>query len=91
MVREKAFPDGFTGIPEQRQYGYLHWFNASTSTVDKDYTADIARVFPGAHQLGFEFIGTYGELRADTPTADRNYRAQVAWAKNPTLKYDDFE
>ena len=51
---------------------------------------DIARVFPAAHALGFEFIGTYGEVRADTPTADRNYRAQVAWAKNPALCLDDF-
>lgn len=85
MIREKAFPDGYSDIRPHRQYGYLHWFNASTNTVDKDYTADIARVFRGAHQLGFEFIGTYGELRADTPIADRNYRAQVAWAKNPAF------
>ncbi len=90
MVREKAFSDGFFGAPAHRQYGYLHWFNISTMTQDKDYVPDIARVFPAAHALGFEFIGTYGEVRADTPTADRNYRAQVAWAKNPALCLDDF-
>lgn len=91
MVRQPEFPDGYGVVPAHRQYGYLHWFNASTKTVDKDYTADIARVFPGAHKLGYEFIGTYGELRADTALADRNYRAQAAWAKNPNLKYDQFE
>ena len=91
MVRQPAFPDGYVNVPTHRQYGYLHWFNASTKTTDKDYTTDIARVFPGAHKLGFEFIGTYGELRADTAVADRNYRAQAAWAKNPALVYDDFE
>ncbi len=91
MVRQPEFPDGYGDVPLHRQYGYLHWFNASTKTMDKDYTADIARVFPGAHKLGYEFIGTYGELRADTVLADRNYRAQVVWAKNPSLKCDDFE
>ncbi|MCK5861650.1 MAG: hypothetical protein KAH38_04135 [Candidatus Hydrogenedentes bacterium] len=91
MQRDEAFPDGFGDIPAHRQYGYLHWFNASTNTIAKDYTMDIARVFPAAQQLGFEFIGTYGELRANTPIADRNYRAQAAWAKNPALQYKDFE
>ncbi len=90
MVHEKAFPDGFSGAPAHRQYGYLHWFNISTKTEDRDYVAEIARVFPAAHALDFEFIGTYGEIRADTPTADRNYRAQVAWAQNPALCFDDF-
>lgn len=90
MVREKEFPHGFAGMAPHRQYGYLHWFNASTNTQDKDYTRDIARVFQGAHRLGFEFLGTYGELRADTATADRNYRAQVAWARHPGLDYESF-
>lgn len=91
MVRQAGFPDGYNDVPPHRQYGYLHWFNASTKTADKDYTADVARVFNGAHKLGFEFIGTYGELRADTVLADRNYRAQAAWAKNPDLNYNSFE
>lgn len=90
MVRQSAFPEGYASVPTHRQYGYLHWFNASTKTKDKEYTKDIARVFPGAYKFGFEFIGTYGELRADTLVADRNYRAQVAWAANPTLNYEDF-
>lgn len=90
MAREKAFPDGYSGAPAHRQYGYLHWFNLSTKTQDKDYVPDIARVFLAAHALGFEFIGTYGEIRANTTTADRNYRAQAAWVKNPALRLDDF-
>ena len=90
MARDKRFPDEFSGMAPHRQYGYLHWFNASTNTQDKDFTRDIARVFSGAHHLGFEFIGTYGELRTDTPVADCNYRAQVAWARDPTLDYDSF-
>ncbi len=90
MCREKAYPDGFPLLPSHRQYGYLHWFNASTHTEEKDYVSDIARVFQGAHKLGFEFVGTYGELRANTPIAERNYRAQAAWAKNPALPFADF-
>ncbi|MCC6486413.1 MAG: hypothetical protein IT364_02855 [Candidatus Hydrogenedentes bacterium] len=91
MVRHPGFPDAFAGAPKHRRYGYLHWFNASTKTVEKDYVADIARVFPGLHQLGFEFVGTYGELSAiNNPVADANYRAQVAWAKNPELNIEDF-
>jgi len=91
MVRRPEFPQGFTGAPNHRRYGYLHWFNASTNTTDKDYVADIARVFPGLHALDFEFAGTYGELSAITnPVADRNYRAQAAWAKNPNLTLQEF-
>jgi hypothetical protein len=91
MVRQPGFPDVFTGAPPHRKYGYLHWFNPSTNTMTKDYVADIARVFPGAAKLGFEFIGTYGEVGAqDNPIADGNYRAQVAWAQNPALALGDF-
>jgi len=81
MVREKDFDAASQALPEHRQYGYLHWFNASTKTMDKDYTADIARVFPVAYALGFEFIGTYGELSGSTAVADRNYCAQVTWSR----------
>lgn len=82
MVRRPEFPDGFAGVPPHRRYGYLHWFNASTGTTDKDYTAEIARIFPGVHRLGFEFIGPYGEISArGNDLADRNYRAVVEWAR----------
>lgn len=92
MIRRPEFPKGFLGAPEHRKYGYLHWFNASTNSMGKDYVDDIAKVFPGVHQLGFEFVGTYGELSAAaSPLADRNYRAQVAWARNPDLRRDTFE
>lgn len=91
MVREEGFPDAFMGAPKHRRYGYLHWFNLSTKTADKDYVADIARVFRAIHQLEFEFVGTYGELSAvNNVVADRNYRAQVAWAKEPELSVEDF-
>lgn len=91
MVRQPGFPHAFDGAPPHRRYGYLHWFNPSTNTITRDYVADIARVFPGAAQLDFEFIGTYGEVGvANSPVADRNYRAQVAWARNPTLAVGDF-
>ena len=91
MVRQDAFPQGFLGAPEHRKYGYLHWFNPSTDTTEKDYVPEIARVFPGLHRLGFEFAGTYGEISARAnPLADRNYRAQVAWARNPELTLDAF-
>ncbi len=73
------------------KYSYLHRFNASTNTLEKDYVANIARVFPGLHELDFEFAGTYGELFAiNNPLADRNYRAQAAWAKNPNLTLQEF-
>ncbi len=92
MIRQKEFPDGFSGAPDHRKYGYLHWFNASTNTADKDFVPDIARVFPGLHKLGFAFAGTYGELSAqNNPLADRNYRAQVAWANEAGLSLNDFE
>ena len=82
MVRRAEFPDGFKGAPPHRQYGYLHWFNLSTGTQNKDYTDGIARVFPGLHTLGFEFAGTYGEITAlNNPVGDSNYRAQAEWAK----------
>ncbi|MFP4499718.1 MAG: hypothetical protein ACLFTT_01855 [Candidatus Hydrogenedentota bacterium] len=82
MVTRPAFPKEFMGAPSHRQYGYLHWFNASTGTMEKDYTAEIARVFPGLQKLGFDFAGTYGEVSAvDNPLADANYRAQVAAAE----------
>ncbi len=91
MVNQPEFPGGFTGAPQHRQYGYLHWFNPSTMSMDKDYVSEIARVFPGAHKLNFEFIGTYGEVSSiENPLADRNYRAQVAWARNPELTIEDF-
>lgn len=91
MVRRPEFPQGFAGAPDHRRYGYLHWFNASTKTMDKDYVPEIARVFPGLHDLDFEFAGTYGEISAiNNPVADRNYRAQVAWAKDPNLTCQEF-
>lgn len=91
MVRKTDFPMCFEGAPDHRKYGYLHWFNISTATVDKDYVSEIARVFPGLHHLGFDFVGTYGELSArNNPVADHNYRAQVAWANNPNLALSDF-
>ncbi|MCX5759327.1 MAG: twin-arginine translocation signal domain-containing protein, partial [Candidatus Hydrogenedentes bacterium] len=91
MVRRLDFPQGFEGAPAHRKYGYLHWFNASTQTTQTDYVHEVARVFPGLHQLGFEFTGTYGEISArDNPLADRNYRAQVAWARDPLFKLSDF-
>lgn len=92
MVRKADFPMCFEGAPEHREYGYLHWFNISTKTTGKDYVPEIARVFPGLHHLRFDFVGTYGELSArNNALADRNYRAQVAWAKNPDLTLADFQ
>jgi hypothetical protein len=91
-VRKPDFAQRYQGTPKHRTYGYLHWFNSSTNTMDKDYVAEIARVFPGAHKLDFEFIGTYGEVSAvNNPLADRNYRAQVAWAGNPGLQRSEFD
>ncbi|MEA3341681.1 MAG: family 20 glycosylhydrolase, partial [Chloroflexota bacterium] len=91
-VRKPDFAQRYQGAPKHRTYGYLHWFNSSTKTMDKDYVAEIARVFPGAHKLGFEFIGTYGEVSAvNNSLADRNYRAQVAWARNPGLQRAEFD
>ncbi|MCA9412942.1 MAG: hypothetical protein KC944_17135 [Candidatus Omnitrophica bacterium] len=91
MVRDKDWVDRFAGVRPHRMYGYLHWFNSSTGTQDQDFVEEIARVYPGLHQLGFEYVGTYGEISAiDNPLADRNYRAQVAWAKNPSLSQKDF-
>lgn len=91
-VRRADFPDAFAGMPPHRMYGYLHWFNSSTKTMEKDYVADIARLYPAAARLGFEFIGTYGEVSPKThPVADRNYRAQAAWAKDPSLSLDAFQ
>jgi hypothetical protein len=82
MVNRPEFPDKFAGAPNHRKYGYLHWFNVSTRTAGRDYTADIARVFAGCRKLGFEFIGTYGEVSAvNNPVADANYRAQVDCAR----------
>ncbi len=81
MVTRPGFPEEFMGAPAHRRYGYLHWFNASTGTMEKDYTAEIARVFPGLQKLGFDFVGTYGEVSAiNNPVAEANYRAQVAVA-----------
>ena len=91
MVRRAGFPDAFAGAPPHRMYGYVHWFNPSTKTVARDYVPDIARVFPGLRKIGFEFAGTYGEVSAlGNPLADRNYRAQAAWAENATLNIEDF-
>lgn len=91
MVRRPGFPEEFEGASAHRKYGYLHWFNSSTETRDKDYVSDIARVFPGLHRLGFEFAGTYGELTASSAVADRNYRAQAAWSVKPDLALSDFQ
>jgi hypothetical protein len=90
-VRMKDFATRFKDVPRHRQYGYLHWFNSSTKTMQTDYVPEIARTWPLLHRLGFEFLGTYGEVSAlNNPLADRNYRAQVAWARNPALSLDDF-
>lgn len=90
-VKRPEYPDGFRGAPDHRRYGLLHWFNSSTRSMDKDYVPEIAKAFAGAHTLGFEYIGTYGEVSAkENAVADRNYRAQVAWALNPRLRTVDF-
>jgi len=89
-VRLPGFPEDFTSMPDHRKYAYLHWFNASTKTMDKDYVPEIARVFPGLAKLDFDFAGTYGEVSGNNSLADRNYRAQVAWAKDPGLTLDQF-
>lgn len=83
MVREQGYAKEYHALPPHRQYGYLHWFNASTQTIDKDYTEEVARVFPFAYNLGFEFIGSYGELSGQNRIADHNYRAQAIWSKGP--------
>ncbi len=91
MVRRDGFPQEFAGTPEHRRYGYLHWFNSSTGTADQDFVPEIARVLPGLHELGFEFAGTYGEISAmNDPVADANYRAQVAWARDPGMTLERF-
>lgn len=91
MVKPADFATRCTGAPAHRRYGCLHWFNSSTRSMQRDYVPEIARVWPGVHQLGFDYIGTYGEVRADRgDRADRNYRAQVAWAENPGLSLADF-
>ena len=81
MVRDPGFPTRFRKVPSHRMYGYLHWFNASTGTSERDFSGDIARIFPSLHSLGFDFAGTYGEISAlGNPIADRNYRSQVEWS-----------
>lgn len=81
MVRQKDFPEAYLDVPPHRQYGYLHWFNPSTKTMEKDYTEPIAELFPALKRVGFEFVGTYGEVGVKGSTvADANYRAQVAHA-----------
>ena len=38
----------------------------------------------GLGRLGFEFGGTYGEISPQmSPVADKNYRAQTEWARDP--------
>ncbi len=84
MVRRPEFPAGFAGVPPHRRYGYLHCFNHSTHSADRDFTADIARVFPAVRNLGFEFIGTYGEVGSTgNDLADRNYRGMLRWSCHP--------
>ena len=91
MVRRPGFPQEFMGAPGHRKYGYLHWLSAATGDTTRDCVADVARVFPGLHQLDFEFVGTYGELSTiNNPAMDRNYRAQVAWAKDSGLALSAF-
>lgn len=91
MVRFPGFPQEFMGAPNHRKYGYLHWISSATKDTGKDYVVNIASVFQGLHKLDFEFVGTYGELSArNNPVIDRNYRAQVAWAKDAELKLQDF-
>ena len=75
LVADPDFAEQFAAVPDHRMYGYLHSFNASTGTTDRDYSSEVARVFPGLKRLGFEFVGTYGEISArGNPVADRNYR-----------------
>jgi len=91
LVKRDDFPDAYQGAPPHRRYGYLHWFNSATNSMETDFVPPIARVWPAAHRLGFEFLGTYGEVSAaQGRVADRNYRAQVAWARNPRLSAEDF-
>lgn len=81
-VEREDFPAAYAGAAPHRRYAYLHWFNASTKTASRDYSADIRRVYPSLRSLGFEFAGTYGEIgTAGNPVADGNYRAQVAAAR----------
>lgn len=91
MIKLADFPYEFLNAPEHRKYGYLHWMSTATNDVDKDYVPDIASIFPGLHRLGFEFVGTYGELSAhNNSNVDRNYRAQAAWAKNAEMQLKNF-
>lgn len=81
-VDRDDFPAAYAGVTPHRRYAYLHWFNASTRTASRDYSADIRRVYPALRSLGFEFAGTYGEIgAAGNPLADANYRLQVAAAR----------
>ncbi len=81
-VERRDFPAAWEGVTPHRDYAYLHWFNASTNTAGRDYTAEIERVYPALRGLGFDFAGTYGEISAiDNPVADANYRAQVEFAR----------
>jgi hypothetical protein len=86
LVKRPDFPDAYLDVPDHRQYGYLHWFNASTKTLDQDFVPDIERVFPAMRRLNFEFGGTYGEIGVKGDgVADRNYRAQVEQARSPVF------
>jgi len=91
-IEMEGFPHSLLGGIPHRTYGYLHWFNSATHSTDKDYVPEIARVFPGFHQLDMDFMGGYGEISAiNNPLADRNYRAMVAWAQDATMNIDTFE
>lgn len=87
-----GFPDSLQGGTPHRIYSYLHWFNSSTNSINKDYVPEIARVFPGFHKLNMEFVGGYGEISAiNNSLADRNYRAMLAWAQDASMNIDKFE
>lgn len=91
-VNIAGFPDSLLGGVPHRIYNYLHWFNSSTNSNNRDYVPEIARTFPGFHKLNTEFVGGYGEISAiNNPLADRNYRAMIAWAQDASMDVEKFE
>jgi hypothetical protein len=82
LVKRNDFPDAYWDVPAHRQYGYLHWFNVSTKSQEKDITEEVKQLYPHLRRLGFEFVGTYGEIGVQgSAVADMNYRIQVDCAK----------
>jgi hypothetical protein len=88
----EGFPKALQGGELQRIYSYLHWFSSANNSADKDYVPEIARTFPGFHELNMEFAGGYGEISAiNNPLADRNYRAMAAWAGDASMTLEKFQ